>query len=583
MRSCKVCVVALVSLVSAGCDDNIDLDPLDTTPPVEARVRPRSIIGGTLTMASGDIAVAADPDRDLVHIVDVGAQRVRRTIALEPGDEPARVIVAENVAHIVLRGFGGIASIDLATDTLLARTPVCAEPRGIAFDPIAATLHVACADGSLFELDAATRESLGSTQHDPDLRDVMIVDGEVQVSQFRSGAILDRAGHRRLPTVFGDLEPRVAWRSIYEPNTGSVVVLHQLLSTASVPIQPGSGGDDGGGGGGDLPYGGGGGCSPPLSGPALSIMRGDEVTTFPLLGAPMSVDVALSSDGSRMALAMPGAEPGRSSLRVGGSSFEEAGFECGAADDGPDLGQITAVAFALDDTVVVAQSREPAQLVIMRDDGHAQDFSIIALEGGSRFDTGHEIFHRKTESGLSCASCHPEGTDDGFVWRFEGLGPRRTQPLDVELAGSAPFHWDGDMPDLDVLMSEVLAHRMGGERQSPERSESFASWLFAQGRPAVRPTESDAAEVARGEALFASNGCARCHDGAQLGGARTESFRGAALQVPSLRRVSLRPPFMHDGRSVTLRDAVIDMVDGTLDTAVPSDDIDAMVAFLRTR
>src|SRR5687768_5371914 len=99
------------------------------------------------------------------------------------------------------------------------------------------------------------------------------------------------------------------------------------------------------------------------------------------------------------------------------------------------------------------------------------------------FDTGHEIFHRVTESNLSCVSCHPDGTDDGHVWQFVGLGPRRTQSLDIGIEGTAPFHWDGDMDDLDVLMTEVLAHRMGGLRQSEARADSFTRWLFEQERP----------------------------------------------------------------------------------------------------
>ena len=40
---------------------------------------------------------------------------------------------------------------------------------------------------------------------------------------------------------------------------------------------------------------------------------------------------------------------------------------------------------------------------------------------------------------LACASCHPEGHDDGQVWNFSALGPRRTQSLAGGIAGTEPF------------------------------------------------------------------------------------------------------------------------------------------------
>jgi hypothetical protein len=57
----------------------------------------------------------------------------------------------------------------------------------------------------------------------------------------------------------------------------------------------------------------------------------------------------------------------------------------------------------------------------------------------TRFDTERDLFHRATIAGLACASCHPAGEDDGHVWTFEELGPRRTQDLAAGLSSSEPF------------------------------------------------------------------------------------------------------------------------------------------------
>jgi mono/diheme cytochrome c family protein len=248
------------------------------------------------------------------------------------------------------------------------------------------------------------------------------------------------------------------------------------------------------------------------------------------------------------------------------------------ASDG-EAGQVTAVAYDNGGRLVM-QSREPARILVSEDEWSQP--TVIELGGESRFDTGHEIFHRATDSGLSCASCHPEGTDDGHIWEFDGLGPRRTQALDVGLRDTAPFHWDGDMDDFDTLMSEVLAHRMGGKRQSTERADSFTRWVFDQERPAADDGQRDPGLVAQGEALFTAHACDKCHDGPALGGQRTERISGVAKQVPTLRRVSLHPPFMHDGRAHTLADAVRDMIDTTSPLTATDADVEALTAYLRT-
>lgn len=587
MRLGKASMVALVAL--AGCQDVIDLDPIDRRAPVEAAVRPRPISGGTLLItADGTTAVAADPDRDLVHVVSLDSSRVRHTIALEPGDEPGRVVQGPGSrVHVVLRGSGGLATVDAEEGSVLSRRELCPDPRGLAFDPELAALHVACADGTLVSLDEASGAELERRQLSPDLRDVVMSNGELYVSQLRSASILDADGTRlTAPNVGSDSLPTVAWRT-WAGDDGRLWMLHQLSSTQPVPTEPPppEGGDRGDGGeGGDLPYGGGGGCQMGIAGAALTSFTDGLPQTIPLPGAALSVDAAVSPDGRFVALAMPGAEEGKKSfgVMVADDFCAFSDFFFGEPDDEDDPvrdEQVTAVAFTPSGTLVM-QSREPARILVQYELPFG-DLVTIDLEGEPRYDTGHEIFHRRTDSGLSCATCHPEGTDDGHVWVFEGLGKRRTQPLDVGLEGTAPFHWDGDMGDLDILMEEVLAHRMGGKRQSSARGQSFTRWLFAQQRPPAK-TGGDAVLVARGEELFGTYACGHCHSGSVLGGTMTTPIRDKELQVPSLRRVSLHPPFMHDGRSRTIEDAVRDMIETTTSTNASPEDVEALSAYMRT-
>jgi mono/diheme cytochrome c family protein len=203
----------------------------------------------------------------------------------------------------------------------------------------------------------------------------------------------------------------------------------------------------------------------------------------------------------------------------------------------------------------------------------------IPLSGDTRFDTGHELFHRDTGSGISCASCHPEGGDDGRRWNFIDLGARHTPALDVGLAGTEPFHWQGDLPDFTALVDEVFVARMGASAQSPARAEALGSWVFAQRSGPARVGDPDA--VARGEASFTALGCDACHS---TGAAPPTDFGfGFALQSPPLSGVGLHPPYMHDGRSATLADAVRDMVARTRPQQHPTAaEVADLVAYLQT-
>ena len=61
----------------------------------------------------------------------------------------------------------------------------------------------------------------------------------------------------------------------------------------------------------------------------------------------------------------------------------------------------------------------------------------IVLSMESRADTGHQLFHINAGGGLACASCHPEGGEDGRVWKFACQGERRTQSIRGAISGTA--------------------------------------------------------------------------------------------------------------------------------------------------
>jgi cytochrome c peroxidase len=138
----------------------------------------------------------------------------------------------------------------------------------------------------------------------------------------------------------------------------------------------------------------------------------------------------------------------------------------------------------------------------------------------------------------------------------------------------------GRLPDraslLDAIATYVRSLRTPGSR--------FDLWLGGDAS-ALSPEELE------GYRLFKSYGCVSCHQGVNVGGNLFEHhgiFRPLAspkpeiLRVPSLRNVATRPPYFHDGSAPTLSDAVRKMAAAQLDRTLSDQQLEAIVAFLKT-
>jgi mono/diheme cytochrome c family protein len=548
----------------------------------DAASPPPAISGGTLAVQpDGRVAVAADPDRDAVYVIDT-SQLLARSLALPAGSEPGRVVLDDRGrAHVALRSAGAIARIDLTSASVEKTQPVCQFPRGLAYDAARASVWVACADGPLVQLDSSTYSERSRSIVARDLRDVLVSDsGTVLVSRYRSaellrvgadGSLESRAAPPSLniPVSTDDQShsPELAWRTINGPG-GVPWMLHQRAQNGEVQLPPL--GDYGG----NL-------CE--------RIMQ-PGLTRFDAAGLPdssirlprslvLGVDLASTWDGSWFAVADPSEYlPAEPTIRLL-SGAQLAKDAIGRGEDKtwthqdlceipptPSLvadGQATSVAFDRAGLLYVL-SREPAKLEIFDlsniGDAPASDILLapahtIALDPRSVRDAGHELFHSATASGLSCASCHGEALDDGHVWRFLALGSRRTQNIRGGILQTLPLHWDGDMPDVSALMANVWSDRMHGIALNSTFQDALGSWLDRQ--PALRLNATDAAAAQRGQQLFESSdlACATCHSGpAFTNNQNADVGTGAAFQVPSLRGLGLRAPYMHDGCAQTLAD-----------------------------
>ena len=99
------------------------MGPLDLGPTVHQQDPPPPISGGTLAVTDdGSLAVAADPDRDLVYLVGLESAVPRlRTVELRLHDEPGRVALdGSRRAWVALRRGGSIAVTTRQTDPVPA-------------------------------------------------------------------------------------------------------------------------------------------------------------------------------------------------------------------------------------------------------------------------------------------------------------------------------------------------------------------------------------------------------------------------------------------------------------------------------
>jgi mono/diheme cytochrome c family protein len=449
-----------------------------------------------------------------------------------------------------------VATID-PSNAAVTRRAVCPAPRGLAYDASLDAIHVACVDGSLVTLPAAGGAAARRVFLDGDLRDVVVQNGKLYVSRFRVAELLEVAsdgtitqrisppsttstsmpkpGEMGGPTT-STVTPGVAYRTVGLPG-GGLAMLHQRASDAPLAIMPGGYSDFGG-------------CGGVVDDTITMITPGTAPSVaLPLATITVAVDLAVSADGSQLAVAAPSAQgptvvvyllaqltqPGPLSCVLPGNSTFFTG------------GQSVAVAFDAQSRLVM-QTRAPATLVV--------NGINIALSSASTVNAGLDVFYTATKGGIACASCHPEGGDDGRVWQFTGLGPRRTQNIRGGVLARAPFHWSGDIPTMDDLVNVVFVGRMAGLPLTAQQTVDLGQWMDAQPALAAPPAR-DPAATARGQATFADPnvGCTGCHSGPQLSNHQlVDVGTGGTFKVPSLVAVRYRAPYLHDGCAATLLD-----------------------------
>jgi len=262
----------------------------------------------------------------------------------------------------------------------------------------------------------------------------------------------------------------------------------------------------------------------------------------------------------------------------------------------------------------------------------------------ARVDLGHKLYFepKLSRSGnISCNTCHvvgAAGVDHRQV--SKGVGDRkgrrnsptvfnaaflesqfwdgRAATLEEQAKGPLQAHVEMDMtPELVVERLRSLGYTSLFEEAFPEADTvvtfnhvadaiaAFERTLITPGAPFDRYLEGDedalTAKQKKGLETFTNSGCAGCHRGAMLGGQGYANFSHAegssdtgreevtgeegdrySFRIASLRNVAETAPYFHDGSAKTLREAVSVMGKAQLGRTFNEQEVDRLVAFLRS-
>jgi mono/diheme cytochrome c family protein len=467
-------------------------EPIKEPPPWNGSAQKGSVpmTGGTLlVLKDGKTAVAADPDRDMVSIVDLTGPSVKAQIQLPIGSEPGRMVQDDSgQVHVALRRGGGVATIDLFSGMQVGLRQVCAMPRGLAHRASDNALLIACAAGDLVTLSADATQSQPlarvKVKHEGatvfDLRDVILKGGSTFVTTFRQAQVLKvqsdgtvlgapvglgvrkdtSAEQLKAEGLGGGVEqnyiPALAWRSKVG-STGEILIAHQGGTDRVINV---STSDNGGGtqqnetttcsksgyGGKTCvttkgkPI-----CTPPvLVGLVSSVSETGEVYNGPALpSGALPVDIARSKNGKSYSVVLGGningasqdGAPLRNVVRV--PAIDTSGSPADSSDkfdrDLCGLDFKDGVTLPGQPTSIdmdgqgreVVLSREPAALYIVS----GSQVTEVPLSGTSVANEGYNLFHTNTGRGMSCAGCHAEGQDDARTWRFTPEVDKNGQPV----------------------------------------------------------------------------------------------------------------------------------------------------------
>lgn len=210
---------------------------------------------------------------------------------------------------------------------------------------------------------------------------------------------------------------------------------------------------------------------------------------------------------------------------------------------------------------------------------------------------GEVLFHDATlshDGWMSCHSCHTSGHANGQLNdNLSDLSfgaPKRVLSL-LGQKDTAPYAWNGKAKDFATQIRSSLEKTMQSDEAPQENQvQSIAAYLDTLELPlpldVLRGTQ-DKASVARGQKVFEQHDCARCHAPPSYTTPETydvglkDKEGNVRFNPPTLRGLSHRGPFFHDGSAKTLAEVFKERKHPGEGTYTP-EEVQDLVQFLRS-
>jgi hypothetical protein len=535
-------------------------------------------------------AIVFDGDHRALHVLDAERGELV-SFSLTTHEPMARTLVGRGPCQMVL-GKDGTVFVSVSGDGQIvavppsrqvARADFPGEPWGLARSDDGGTLYVTLAVADrVVALDTATLAVKWQTEVAPRPRAITLAaDGTLLVGHVRHPALSAVSPRgRRLADIPLRSEPhRVATQAWALVGVGDRVhALHSLVDTglerASFAEAESDHGEYGGGAG------------DPVVAAETRVNR--RLSSLPARGAgdvflgsfPIADAGLFLERQQRLVVASRGADKLR--LRI-------PGLEGDGVVNVIDVDVSSPTALAADQSsgtlFVLSLSEEERAVVVVEPDGRVspERFRLGASPLSAQFRRGRRLFHslsgRISAHQLACASCHPEGREDGLTWRLD-RARRQTPALAGRLTDTAPYNWLGTQETLEGNIAQTT-QRLGGSGLDDASLRDLASYLREAAPPDPAPASPGPREralVTYGRHVFerADVGCAGCHvpdtgfsDGLEHDVGTTskrelaELGKAPAYNTPSLRQLRLTAPYLHDGSAATL-DAVLARTDGRM-------------------
>ncbi|MFM7058893.1 MAG: cytochrome c peroxidase [Planctomycetota bacterium] len=211
-------------------------------------------------------------------------------------------------------------------------------------------------------------------------------------------------------------------------------------------------------------------------------------------------------------------------------------------------------------------------------------------------ETGEQLFYDASlslDGWFSCHSCHTDGHTNGLLADTFGDEDRGAPKKVLSLLGTgytAPWAWTGSKTHLEDQIKTSLIISMQTQLPSDQLPvDPLSAFLRSTTPPPslhfARGFTADPDRISHAQKLFLSAGCSNCHSGSSLTSAAIvdvgihDEEGVTEFNPPSLRGVSQRGPWFHDGRATHLRD-VLESGHHSSDTPLSEDQITLLLELL---